>query len=63
MCVDIVLMSLRVAKALARSPKNTWVFNSSKVISDQDYENGMSLTPLGLGRAFVRAGEIRFFLS
>ena len=56
MCVDIVLMSLRAAKVLARSPKNTWVFNSSKVIS----ENGMSLTPPGLGRAFGEQEKLDF---
>ena len=49
---NIVLMSLRDVKVLACSPQNSWVFNSSRIISMKDSAHCSGLPLPGLERAF-----------
>ena len=44
------VMNLREAKSLARSPQNTWVFNSSRVIPKGIYEDLQCSKPSVLER-------------
>ena len=53
-------MSLRDVKVLALSSHNTWVFNSSRVISNKDSKHDLILPPPGFVRASREQEEPNF---